>query len=273
MMGTVFNRDHLSDDVFIDPMSTVKRIEGFPEICVSTFSGKIMKKFTESARPVRIAGLYSSNGAIPIYRVEYKGREIALYVSGIGAPACAAGFEEVIAMGARKFVLFGSCGVLNREADGKIIVPEAAVRDEGTSYFYKSPSDEVCMDEDSIKILESVLRDQDCDYIKGKVWTVDAVYRETKELVRERRAQGCIAVDMECSAMLSVAEYRRIPFIQFLFGADNLDGDEWEARDLSDQGLSLADKYMKLALECGIAMQAAAEDARSGAGVTYPAIW
>ena len=48
-----------------------------------------------------------------------------------------AGFEEVVAMGAKKFVLFGSCGVLDDEkVKDHIIIPVSAVRDEGTSYHY-----------------------------------------------------------------------------------------------------------------------------------------
>lgn len=39
----------------------------------------------------------------------------------------------------------------------------------------------------------------------------------------------------------------------FFYGADNLDSDQWEIRDLTDYGLSLSDKYMTIALECGIA--------------------
>ena len=54
--------------------------------------------------------------------------------SRVGAPACVAGFEEIVAMGAKKFVLFGCCGVLDdSKADDNIIVPVSAIRDEGTS--------------------------------------------------------------------------------------------------------------------------------------------
>ena len=54
--------------------------------------------------------------------------------------------------------------------------------------------------------------------------------------------------------MLAVAKYRHIPFIQFLYGADNLSSDTWEIRDLNLYGLNSAEKYMVLAFECGLAM-------------------
>ena len=33
-----------------------------------------------------------------------------------------------------------------------------------------------------------------------------------------------------------------------------MDSDTWEIRDLTDYGLSFSDKYMTIALECGIAV-------------------
>ena len=88
----------------------------------------------------------------------YKNTDIAFYMSRVGAPACVAGFEEIIAMGAKKFVLFGSCGVLD---DGKvkdrIIIPVAALRDEGTSYHYLASAPEIEAAPASIQAVEHVL--------------------------------------------------------------------------------------------------------------------
>ena len=70
-------------------------------------------------------------------------------------------------------------------------------------------------------------------------------------MIEERKLQGCIAVDMECSASLAVAKFRDIPVIQY--GADSLDGHKWEMRNLTDYGIIHSDTYMTIALECGIA--------------------
>lgn len=87
------------------------------------------------------------------------------------APACVAGFEEIIAMGAKKFVLFGSCGVLDDDnVKDNIIIPVSAVRDEGTSYHYIAPSSEIEADPHSVQILESVLSSCGYPYVKGKTF-------------------------------------------------------------------------------------------------------
>ena len=254
-MGTIFQKNAITEPALFTPFDTTKKIEDFPEICVSTFSENIIQKFASLKSVEKIAELYTVNGALPVYKIYYKNQDIAFYLSRVGAPACVVGFEEIVAMGAKKFVLFGSCGVLDDEkVKGRIIIPTFAVRDEGTSYHYIASSEEIEASAEAIQILENVLKDCGYPYIKGKTWTSDAIYRETKAAINERRQEGCIAVEMECAAMLAVSQYRKIPFIQFLYGADNLSSEKWEIRDLEMYGLTNAEKYMLLAFECGIAL-------------------
>ena len=94
---------------FIQPSDITKKIDNFPEICVSTFSKNIIQKFSSLTNTEKIAELYTANGIIPVYKIRYRDTNIAFYLSRVGAPACVAGFEEIIALGAKKFVLFGSC--------------------------------------------------------------------------------------------------------------------------------------------------------------------
>ena len=254
-MNTIFQRTNISEPALFSPCNTTKKIDNFPELCVSTFSENIIKKFSSLRSTEAIAELYTANGRIPVYKIRYKDTDIAFYLSRVGAPACVAGFEEIVAMGARKFVLFGSCGVLDDErVKDNLILPVSAVRDEGTSYHYIAPSPEIEADPHSVRIAETVLASCGYPYIKGKTWTSDAIYRETLPLIQERRQEGCLVVEMECASMLAVAKYRHIPFIQFLYGADNLSSDTWEIRDLCLYGLSNAEKFMVLAFECGLAL-------------------
>ena len=253
-MATIFPQFYEDRNAFLNPCDITEEISDFPEVCITTFSESIIKNFVENNTSKIIANLYSANGIIPVYEINYARKKMGLFLSRVGAPACAAGLEEIIALGAKKVIQFGCCGILNQSiADGKIIIPSSAVRDEGTSYHYVSGSEEISADNLSNEIAVQYLKRTNIPYIVGKVWTTDAIYRETREAIAERKKQGCIAVEMECSASLAVAKFRNIPIIQFFYGADNLDSDKWEIRDLTDYGLSLSDKYMAIALECGIA--------------------
>lgn len=255
-MATIFHRFYENKTAFLNPCDVVEKISGFPEVCITTFSESVIKDFAEKNGAKIIADLYSANGIIPVYEIKYGDKKMGLFLSRVGAPACAAGLEEIIALGAKKVIQFGCCGILNQSvADGKIIIPSSAVRDEGTSYHYFPGSEEINADSSSNSIIVQYLKAHNIPYTIGKLWTTDAIYRETAEAIEERRRQGCIAVEMECSASLAVARFRNIPIIQFFYGADNLDSDQWEIRDLTDYGLRLSNKYMTIALECGTAFQ------------------
>ena len=255
-MATIFNHFYGNKNAFLNPCDITEKISGFPEVCITTFSESIIKDFVEKNTARVIANLYSANGIIPVYEIEYADKKMGLFLSRVGAPACAAGLEEIIALGAKKIVLFGCCGILNQSiADGKIILPSSAVRDEGTSYHYFSGSEEMSAEAFSTDIAVRCLKQHGIPYVIGKVWTTDAIYRETPELIKERRAQGCIGVEMECAASMAVARFRKVPLLQFLYGADSLDGDKWDPVDLTDYGMASGDIYMALALECALALE------------------
>lgn len=252
-MTTIFYKNNLSQTALINPTDVIKAIPNFPEVCISTFSKSIIDKFAALEHVEIITHIYNANGSIPIYKITYGGMEIAFYLSLLCAPASVSCLEEVIALGAKKFIFFGSCGVLNNSyVQNHLIVPTSAVRDEGTSYHYINASDEIEQDTELTDILKNCMKQCGYSYVSGKIWTTDAIYRETHDLVRERKKAGCIGVDMEYSALLAVAQFRKVKFVQFFYGADNLDSSEWEPRNLLDHGLSKSDKYFALALECGL---------------------
>jgi len=67
--------------------------------------------------------------------------------------------------------------------------------------------------------------------------------------MQKRRAEGCIAVDMECASLASMCKFRGVEFFQFLYSADNLDSEKWEKRILGNLDLSERERYMMIAFE------------------------
>ena len=126
------------------------------------------------------------------------------------------------------------------------------IKDEGTSFHYAPPSDEIEVNpkyrEEFIEILER----HGCTYALGKTWTTDAFYRETAKKTARRRAAGCICVDMECAAVAALAQFRGKEVFQFFHGSDCLDGG-WEVWGLSqDDNITGKDKAALLALELAV---------------------
>ncbi|MBF0200227.1 MAG: purine-nucleoside phosphorylase [Desulfamplus sp.] len=61
----------------------------------------------------------------------------------------------------------------------------------------------------------------------GTIWTTDAIYRETSKKVAFFRNMDAVAVEMECSALFSVAAYRKIDLTAVLIVSDTLFKNEW----------------------------------------------
>jgi uridine phosphorylase len=119
----------------------------------------------------------SEMGKHPLLVMDVDGREVAVYQPGISAAFAAAMLEEVIAHGCRKFIACGAAGVLDRSIDaGHIIVPRAAVRDEGASYHYMPPSRDVEASPEGVAAIERVLTSHGRPYTIGKTWTTDGIY-------------------------------------------------------------------------------------------------
>ena len=178
-------------------------------------------------------------------------------MSKVGAPACIVGYEEITVMGLEKLIMFGTCGVLDRNIDDlAIIIPTSAIRDEGTSYHYMKSSPEIPVNKKYKKEFIEILDKNNISYVEGKVWTTDAPYRETRNKVLKRKEQGCICVDMECSAMNAVAQFRNKELFQFFYAADNLDSTKWDQRSLGNSDrLSEKEKIIYLALELATKMK------------------
>ena len=107
-----------------------------------------------------------------------------------------------MAMGSKRIILLGNCGVLDKSIeDCGIIIPTSALRDEGTSYHYAKASDTIEVNKKYKEEFKEVLKEFGYPYVEGRTWTTDAPYRETKDKVALRKKQGAICVEMECSAM------------------------------------------------------------------------
>ena len=122
------------------------------------------------------------------------------------------------------------------------------MRDEGTSYHYAPPSEEAVLEPACVDAVCQALEDMDVPYARVKTWTTDAFFRETRGKVEKRLKQGCSVVEMECAAMATVAAFRNVKFAQFMWAADSLSGEKWDARNLNKLGTDAGEIYMEAAI-------------------------
>ncbi|MGI6254185.1 MAG: nucleoside phosphorylase [Acutalibacter sp.] len=236
----------------INPEDHLSPMAGFPEICVMAFSKHIVEQCLERYGGEPIASAKFCTGEVPIYRVEVEGTPIALSLPHVGGPAAAGFIEDVWPLGGKCFVFFGAAGVLDSSIPlNSFILPTAAVRDEGLSYHYLAPSDEVVLDPDCVSACRGALESLGLPYREGKTWTTDAFYRETRKKLKRRKEQGCISVEMECASLAAVAQFRGVKFAQFFYTTDNLDGPVWDSGVLGQQGATIAQESIAVAVETG----------------------
>ena len=231
----------------IDPDIAHHPVPGFPETVVSVFSHHLFQTLLNFLGGTVIAETHDVDGIWPVYEVTYKGKRLAMYKARLGAPACVGCFEDIIPMGAKRIILLGNCGVLEKTiADCAIIIPTRAIRDEGTSYHYAEASDYIEVNRKYKELFQTVLEEHGYPYVTGTTWTTDGFYRETRGKIARRKQMGAICVEMECAAMAAMCDFRGVEFFQFLYAGDSLAQTHWDPRSLG--GLERLDDKEKIAL-------------------------
>lgn len=238
----------------INPDMVAKKIENFPEVTIACFSWELADSVLEAFPHTELCRLYSAVGTKQVYEINYKGERFAFYRCYVGEPPCVAEYEELMAMGSKRLILLGNCGVLDSNIeDCGIIIPTKAIRDEGCSYHYAPPSDTIEVNRKYRKLFKEVLSDFGYSYVEGTTWTTDALYRETREKVDRRREQGAVCVEMECAGMQALCDFRGTEFFQFFYAGDNLDESEWDPRSIAGNvKLDEKSRIILLAFELGL---------------------
>lgn len=218
-----------------------------PEKCVFAFLGEYITEYASKTETVKASEFLSMTKRYPIYITMYQGEEITLCEAPVGAAASAQIMDWLIGYGVRKIISAGSCGALERFAEGTFLVPYKALRDEGTSYHYAPPSRFMEMDETARIAIRKTIHEHGMQYQEVITWSTDGFFRETKEKVAYRKSEGCSVVEMECAALAACSAFRGATWGMILYMADSLaDVDKYDARNWGGNAYEYA---LKLCLD------------------------
>ena len=236
-----------SKTAVINPCDVVDRIDGFPETLICVFSHVLFGQLISFLEGREIAQYRNADGVWPVYEAVYRGRRFAFAKARLGAAACVGSLEDCIALGAKRIILLGNCGVLDRSiGDCGIIMPTGAIRDEGTSFHYAPAADWIEVNRSHRALFRRMLAELGYSCAEGTTWTTDAFYRETPDKVRKRKEMGAVCVEMEGAAVQALCDFRGVDFFQFFYAGDNLDNPQWDPRSLSNH--ARLDEKQKIAL-------------------------
>ncbi len=175
--------------------------------------------------------------------------DVAIVYYGQGAPVNAMRLDYLFSWGVKRCISIGFAGGLQKDVSvGDLIVCDKAIRDEGTSHHYlpaekhayasKTFTDDLCQTLDEMKI----------PYRKGPSWTTDAFYRQTKEEIEQYQKEGVLTVEMEASALFTVASLHDAEIISFFTVSDTLGDLEWKPDFENPKTKESLDGLVKIAL-------------------------
>lgn len=135
------------------------------------------------------------------------------FVAGplVGAPMAVMGLEKLIALGAEEITVLSWCGSFDHsDAIGDLILVDQARVGEGTSQYYTSENE--CSASGRMTAEhEFLMNEEDLPFRKGKCWSTDAPFRESRVLLENLRDSFNVnCIDMEISALMNVAKFRNV---------------------------------------------------------------
>ena len=137
------------------------------------------------------------------------GRRVTVGNGGRYSPDTAITTELLCAAGVETLVRVGSCGSLQGDVKlGDVVVATGAVRGDGASPRYVDEDFDTVSDSLVTDALTRAAESLGVPVHHGRVFTTDALFRETPELLADLEQQGITAIDMVTAAFLTVTQVK-----------------------------------------------------------------
>ena len=137
------------------------------------------------------------------------GKRVTIGNGGRYAPDTAITTEILCGAGARSLIRVGSCGSLQDHIKvGDLVIVTGALRGEGTSRYYVAENFSTLANAEIVNALKMAADDLKARYHLGWIFTTDALFQETPELIQQLNEQNVSSIDMVTSTFLTIAQVR-----------------------------------------------------------------
>ncbi|MSP41298.1 MAG: hypothetical protein EXR70_22655 [Deltaproteobacteria bacterium] len=137
------------------------------------------------------------------------GKRVSIGNGGRYAPDTAITTEILCAAGAESLIRVGSCGSLQEHVKiGDLVIVTGALRGDGTSRYYVAENFSTVAHGDIVNALKRAADDLKVRYHLGWIFTTDALFQETPELIDQLNQQNVSSIDMVTSTFLTIAHVR-----------------------------------------------------------------
>lgn len=140
---------------------------------------------------------------------DLEGKRVTVGNGGRFAPDTAITTEILCAAGAQMLIRVGSCGSLQEKVKiGDLVIVTGALRGDGTSRYYVAENFSTVAHGEIVSALRQAADDLKLRYHLGWIFTTDALFQETPELIRQLSEQNVSSIDMVTSTFLTIAQTR-----------------------------------------------------------------
>lgn len=137
------------------------------------------------------------------------GKRVSVGNGGRYAPDTAITTEILCGAGAEALIRVGSCGSLQDDIKiGDLVIVTGALRGDGTSRYYVAENFSTVAHGDIVNALKRAADELKVRYHLGWIFTTDALFQETPNLIEQLNQQNVSSIDMVTSAFLTIAQVR-----------------------------------------------------------------
>jgi len=138
------------------------------------------------------------------------GKRVTVGNGGRYAPDTGITTEILCGAGAQALIRVGSCGSLQEHVKiGDLVIVTGAIRGEGTTGYYVPKSFSTMAHPDIVRALRTAAENLNVPYHLGWIFTTDALFQETPELIQELNEQNVSSIDMVTATFLTIAQVRQ----------------------------------------------------------------
>ena len=138
-----------------------------------------------------------------------EGKRVTVGNGGRYAPDTAITTEILCGAGAEALIRVGSCGSLQEHIKiGDLVIVTGALRGDGTSRYYVAENFSTVAHGDIVNALKRAADDLQVRCHLGWIFTTDALFQETPELIQQLNEQNVSSIDMVTSTFLTIAQVR-----------------------------------------------------------------
>jgi uridine phosphorylase len=138
------------------------------------------------------------------------GKRVTVGNGGRFAPDTAMTTEILCAAGVEWLIRIGSCGSLQDHVKiGDLVIVTGAIRGEGTTSYYVAKNFSTVAHPEIVNALKRAAETLKVRYHLGWIFTTDALFQETPELIQELNQQQVSSIDMVTSTFLTIAQLRK----------------------------------------------------------------